>query len=112
MRNYYNYIILDEVHERDIYVDLVLSLINCYFENNPNSNIKIILMSATIAEKSFAEYLKKINGRPIPIIKIKESLHTVREFNLETIFKNIKEDKSISKKLINEVESVVQSCLG
>ena len=108
----YSHIILDEVHERDIFVDLVLALIKWYFEKNPNSKIKLILMSATIAERSFAEYLKSINGGQIPIIKIKESLHTVKEFNLETIFKYIKEDKSITKKLKNEVESVVQSCLG
>ena len=36
----YTHIIIDEVHERDIYVDLVLALIKWYFEHNPKSNIK------------------------------------------------------------------------
>jgi len=106
----YTHIILDEVHERDIYVDLVLALIKWYFENNPRSKIKLILMSATIAEDSFAEYLTSINGGEIPIIKIKECLHKIHYFNLDLIFKFIKNDKSISKKIKNEVESVIQSC--
>ena len=59
---------------------------------NPDSKTKLILMSATIAENSFAEYLKNINKGEIPIIKIKESLHKVHNFNLEEIFKYIKAD--------------------
>ena len=108
----YTHIILDEVHERDIFVDLVLALIKWYFEKNPNSKTKLILMSATIAEKSFAEYLKNINKGEIPIIKIKESLHKVHDFNLEVIFKYIKEDKCISQKIKSEVNNVIQTCLG
>ena len=42
----YSYIIIDEVHERDLYVDLVLVLLKIYFHNNPNSDIKVILMIA------------------------------------------------------------------
>ena len=71
----YTHIILDEVHERDIYIDLVLAMIKWYFEENPRSRIKIILMSATIAENKFADYLKSINGGEVPIIRIKESIH-------------------------------------
>ena len=52
----YSYIILDEVHERDLYIDLVLALLKNYFEEFPNSKIKLILMSATIAEQDFANY--------------------------------------------------------
>ena len=57
----YSYILLDEVHERDLYVDLVLALLKNYFNNFPNSKTKVILMSATIAENEFANYLKEIN---------------------------------------------------
>ena len=38
----YTHIIIDEAHERGIYVDLVLALI--YFKKNQNSEIKVILM--------------------------------------------------------------------
>ena len=106
----YTHIILDEVHERDINVDLVLALIKSYFETNPKSKLKLILMSATIAENSFAEYLKNINGGKIPIVKIEESIHIIHTFTLDSIFKLIKNDNTISKKIKNEVDSVVQSC--
>ena len=108
----YSHIILDEVHERDISVDLVLALIKWYYENNPDSKMKTILMSATIAERSFAEYLKKINGGDIPIIKIKESLHVVHEFTLEQIFSNIKKDKFITSELKKEIELSTLSSLS
>ena len=108
----YSHIILDEVHERDINVDLVLALIKWYFENNPSSKTKLILMSATIAERSFAEYLKEVNGKDIPIIRIKESLHKIHEFTLEKIFNYIKQDKNITEKIKSEVANVNQSCLS
>ena len=99
----YTHIILDEVHERDIYVDLVLAMIKWYFEENPRSGLKIILMSATIAEDKFANYLKDINGGEVPIIQINESIHHVYEFGLDTIYFNIKNERNISDKLKEEI---------
>ena len=108
----YTHIIIDEVHERDIYVDLVLALIKWYFEHNPQSKIKVILMSATIAEGSFAEYLKDINGGQVPVIKIKENIHTVYQFNLNDIFNNIKYDKCVSDEIKKEIENVTTICFS
>ena len=99
----YTHIILDEVHERDIYIDLVLALIKWYFEENPRSRIKIILMSATIAENRFADYLKSINGGEVPIIRIKESIHKIFEFSLNKIYYNIKNEPNIQKDLKEEI---------
>ena len=108
----YTHIIIDEVHERDIYVDLVLALIKWYFEHNPQSKIKVILMSATIAEGSFADYLKDINGGQVPVIKIKENIHTVYQFNLNDIFNNIKYDKCVSDEIKKEIENVTTICFS
>ena len=110
----YSHIILDEVHERDIFVDLVISLIKSYYENNPDSKMKLILMSATINEKPFVEYLNKVNenGKKIPIIRIKESLYKVKGFTLEYIFNNIKKDRIISTKIKKEVELNMYSALA
>ena len=99
----YTHIIIDEVHERDIYIDLVLALLKWYFEQNPRSKIKIILMSATIKENEFARYLKNINGGDIPIIRIEESPHQINSFGLDSIYMNIKNDKNISKELKEEI---------
>lgn len=108
----YSHIIIDEVHERDIYVDLVLALIKNYFKINPKSEIRVILMSATIAEDFFADYLKDINGSKVPIIKIRETGSTVTSFDLEKIIKNFRNDKYISADLKKEIESVSQVCLS
>ena len=83
----YTHIIIDEVHERDLYVDLVLVLLKNYFKSNPQSNKKLILMSATIAESEFANYLKDTNEKDVPIIRIKEKWHEVKNFYVENTFK-------------------------
>ena len=100
----YSYVLLDEVHERDIYVDLVLALLKNYFKEFPNSPIKLILMSATIAENEFAEYLKDINyNKEVPIIKVKEQWHEVCEFKLEDIIKRI-EGMNVNPELKKKVK--------
>ena len=99
----YTHIIIDEVHERDIYIDLVLALIKWYFEQNPGSKIKIILMSATISEEQFANYLKRVNGGEIPIIRIEESPHKIFQFSLDSIYRNIRNDPIISRQLKEEI---------
>ena len=86
----YSYIIIDEVHERDLYVDLVLALLKKYFYEFPHCNIKVILMSATIAEQDFAKYFDDVNnGNKVPIIKIKENWHKVTDYFLEDVLKEI-----------------------
>ena len=102
----YSYILLDEVHERDLYVDLVLALLKDHYTSFPNSEVKLILMSATIAEEKFADYLKEINiGKDVPIIKVKEKWHEVCEFRLEDILRkidrmNIKDDLKKDRKSV------------
>ena len=108
----YTHIIIDEVHERDVYVDLVLALIKYYFEQNPESKIKVILMSATIAENKFAEYLINSNfGKNIPIIKILESRHNIQEFRLEEIITNLEKETFISDELKKEIHNNSQLCI-
>ena len=108
----YTHIIIDEVHERDVYVDLVLALIKYYFEQNPDSNVKVILMSATIAEDKFAEYLKDSNlGKKIPIIKILESRHNIQEFCLEEIITNLEKENFISDEIKKEIHNNSQLCI-
>ena len=108
----YTHIIIDEVHERDIYVDLVLALIKNYFDQNPNSKTKVILMSATIAEDSFAKYLEDINKRQVQIIKIYENRHTVLEFGLEEIINNLRSDQYVSEDLKKEIDTKSQLCIS
>ena len=100
----YDYILLDEVHERDLYVDLVLALLKNYFKEFPESKVKLILMSATIAEKEFADYLKDVNlGRDVPIIEVKEEWHEVCEFKLEEIVRKL-ENFNLNEELRQKIK--------
>ena len=107
----YSYIIIDEVHERDLYVDLVLALLKNYFYAFPDCNIKVILMSATIAEKDFAKYLDDINnGNEVPIIKIKENWHKVNDYFLEDVLKEIERmdiNQKLKKKIRDERNNIL-----
>jgi HrpA-like RNA helicase len=53
----YSHIILDEVHEREIDIDIVLIMMQYVLHRN--NKIKLILMSATIQIELFAKYFSK-----------------------------------------------------
>ena len=110
----YSYIILDEVHERDLYIDLVLALLKNYFKYFQKSNIKLILMSATITEKDFSKYLKDINGKDIeiPIIRVEEKWKEVKVFNIDEIISILLNSKKISKELKRLIEVEKSNCLS
>mgnify|MGYP002624102503 CR=1 FL=1 len=111
----YNYIILDEVHERDLYIDLVLALLKNYFEQFPNSKIKLILMSATIAEEDFANYLEDINinfNRKVPIIRINEKWHEVQKFYVDEIILKILSSNKVSQKLKTLINNEKSNCVS
>ena len=53
----YEYIIIDEVHERDVDIDLLLILLKHML--NTDSKVKLILMSATISINLFANFFSQ-----------------------------------------------------
>jgi len=55
-------LIIDEVHERDVYTDFLLLLIKEAKLNGRMEHLKIVLMSATLKAEDFAEYFRKVNG--------------------------------------------------
>lgn len=70
----YTHVILDEIHERDQELDFLLLVVKKLLQTN-SSLVKVILMSATIDVKRFAEYFstRMINElMPAPIVKIPE----------------------------------------
>ena len=109
----YSFIILDEVHERDLYIDLVLALLKKYFEKFPDSDIKLILMSATIAESDFAEYLKDINNnKEIPIVRIEEKWHEVKKLYIDDILRKIINSDKINENLKKKIEEEKSNCIS
>lgn len=52
--NQYDIIVVDEVHERHVFTDFLLGILKCLIRKR--SNLKIILMSATINIDLFSNY--------------------------------------------------------
>ena len=87
----YNYIIIDEIHERDVNIDLILVIIKSLIEKK--DDIKIILMSATIDVNSFYNYFKIFGNYENLVIQIRQKIFYVQEYFIENIEKeyNLKE---------------------
>ena len=66
-----SHVILDEVHERDLHMDTLINLMRLLLEKR---HIKIVLMSASINAKKFAEYFEKaLNNRTIFLKGLKKN---------------------------------------
>ena len=109
----YTHIIIDEVHERDVYVDIVLALLKQFLKDFKNLDIKLILMSATIAESDFANYLKEINeNKDVPIIRIEEKLKEVYSFFINGVINNLINNSEIDEELKNKIKDETSNCLS
>ncbi|KAG1700906.1 ATP-dependent RNA helicase TDRD9 [Nymphon striatum] len=83
----YTHVIIDEVHERDQYTDFTLLIVR-KFLRSISRGVKVILMSATINTKMFAEYFSMPVGNrlePAPVIEIEGKSYTVSEFYLNDL---------------------------
>lgn len=55
-------LIIDEVHERDVYTDFLLLLVKEAMLQGRMPHLKLVLMSATLNADAFAEYFQPVNG--------------------------------------------------
>mmetsp|Transcript_19784 Transcript_19784/g.42928 ORF Transcript_19784/g.42928 Transcript_19784/m.42928 type:complete len:1083 (-) Transcript_19784:257-3505(-) len=55
-------LIIDEVHERDVYTDFLLLLIKDAMLKGRMQHLKLVLMSATLNADAFAGYFSQVNG--------------------------------------------------
>ena len=72
----YSYIILDEIHERAVQTDMLLTICKDLILNKKRNDLKLIIMSATVNPNKFLNYfditdiknhLIKIEGRNYPV---------------------------------------------
>ena len=73
-----SHVVIDEVHERDIYTDVLLGIL---FKLH-KTPIKVIVMSASMNISAFKKYLK------CPVVKVKGRLFPIEEYYLEDFILN------------------------
>ena len=90
--NDYSHIIIDEIHERDVHIDVCLALIKQIVQRR--KNLKVILMSATLNAETFSRYFSNC-----PSVHIEGFTFKVKELFLEDIieetdYRDFKEPRS------------------
>lgn len=84
------HVIVDEVHERDMFADFLLIVLKELLQSRPD--LKVILMSATMNESMFSEYF---GGAPI--VRIPGQVYPVSNWHLDDILVTIDWRSSESK---------------
>lgn len=80
--NTISHLIIDEIHERDIHSDFLLTLVKQLIVKR--TDLKVILMSATLNEKQFKEYFDNCCH-----VEIKGLSHHVEDYYLEDILNRL-----------------------
>ena len=110
----YKYIILDEIHERSIHTDILMMICNDLLINKRRSDLKLIIMSATLDPKKYMEYFKtgaliKVQGRKFPI-KVFNIVEEKEENNL--LNKNINKEKEKELDYYDLISKYIDRCLN
>ena len=72
------YVLIDEIHERDIHTDFSLILVRELVRRRPD--VRVVLMSATLQSSLFSEYFDNA-----PVINVEGHVYPVRELFLEDL---------------------------
>ena len=109
----YKYIILDEIHERSIHTDILMMICNDLLINKRRSDLKLIIMSATLDPNKYMEYFKtnaliKVQGRkfPIKVFNIAEE----KEEEINSLSKNINQKKELD--YYDLISKYIDRCLN
>ncbi|CRK99021.1 CLUMA_CG012127, isoform A [Clunio marinus] len=97
----YSHIILDEIHERDIEMDLLLILVREYLSTN-SPDTKVVLMSATMNANHFANYFEKLDIKTKIVDMEIERNFTIRKKFLDELMLPKVPKVDYSKPLISE----------
>ena len=106
----YHYIILDEIHESDIYSELLLSFFKKYISKGKNINFKLIIMSATIKKDLINYFISdKITKKTISCIDIKyPDKYKIYEHNLNDIYKKLIKMDFLSKDIQTQIKTLYE----
>ena len=95
-----SYIVIDEVHERSVDSDILCLL--CRRLLHTNSQIRLVLMSATLAANMYQEYF----GTPEPPIKVGARRFPVKEVYLDDFV----DELNFKRKQRKAIESMLSEC--
>ena len=73
-----SHIVVDELHERDLFADFLAVVLRSALVRHPH--LKLVLMSATVREDLFSSYFNNC-----PVIKVPGRTHPVADYHLEDI---------------------------
>ncbi len=83
------HIIVDEVHERNVDTDFLLAVLKRVLPRRPD--VRVLLMSATMNEASFAAYFRGVGGGgdagDVPVIAVPGFVHPVKEVYLPDVLR-------------------------
>jgi HrpA-like RNA helicase len=96
----YSYIIIDEAHERTIYMDILMALLKQAFVQDKEFPVKVIIMSATFDVQKYREYFFYCETMDIP-----GSASDVAIIYSDT--SDIKNTKQIVSNAVNRVKSII-----
>lgn len=104
-----SHLVIDEVHERDLNIDFLLIILKKAIKARREADKpvpKVILMSATLDAKMFAEYLTRDGSRdatPCPSLSVPGRTFPVKESYLQGVLVDIKKAHG------NELDSLLHS---
>ena len=75
MLSQYDTIIVDEAHERSLNIDFILGYLATLLKKRPD--LKVIITSATIDSKRFADHFSKLIEAPVPVIEVEGRAYPV-----------------------------------
>ena len=76
------HIIIDELHERDLFADFLTIILKQILPRHPH--LKLVLMSATMREDLFSDYFGGC-----PVISVPGFIHPVTEYHLEDVLQMV-----------------------
>ncbi|KAH9898390.1 P-loop containing nucleoside triphosphate hydrolase protein [Cubamyces lactineus] len=92
------HVIVDEVHERDVDIDLMLVVLKRLLAERraQKKPIKIVLMSATIDSTLFRNYFPDVHGQPAGVVEIPGRAYPVQKHFLDDFVPALSKDPQTS----------------
>lgn len=105
----YSYIILDEIHESDIYNEILISIFKDYFSKKKNISFKLIIMSASIEINNYLNYFisDKIKKDKISFIDIKcNTNYKIDEYYLGQLYDILRNKHDVSEDIKENLQTI------